>query len=65
MSAEQKDDHRVTCNTCSHFQQRNWRCINARMAHLQTRLGVTASDVGPELAALPQLCPGFKAKESK
>jgi hypothetical protein len=44
---------------------RYWRCVNARAAWLHTRLGVTAADIGPELANLPQDCPAHKLKESK
>lgn len=65
MDEQKQDDRRVTCNACRHFERRYWRCVNARAAGLHTRLGVTAADIGPELAALPQDCPAYKSKESK
>ena len=66
MTADRPDDHRVRCEDCAHFERRHWRCVNARLAQLQTRIGVTSADVGPELAALPQDCQGYAPKkESK
>lgn len=59
------DDHRVTCAACAHFEKRHWRCVNARMAQLQTRHGITAADVGPEFSQLPQDCPGYAQKAQK
>lgn len=62
---DRHEDHRVTCQDCRHFQARNWRCVNARQAQLQRRIGVESCDIGPELSQLPQDCPGYAPKESK
>ena len=45
-------DPRVTCTTCRHYW-RSSRCLNHRQALL------SSSEIGPDLAALPQHCPGF------
>jgi hypothetical protein len=45
-------DPRVTCTTCRHYW-RTSRCLNHRQALL------SSSEIGPDLAALPQHCPGF------
>ncbi len=45
-------DPRVTCTTCRHYWRAS-RCLNHRRALLST------SEIGPDLAALPQHCPGF------
>ena len=47
-------DDRVRCVDCRHFVQRRWQCVNARAAMLERRIGVTATDVGPELSEKPQ-----------
>jgi hypothetical protein len=47
-------DARVTCQRCAHY--RPHRCGNHRAAQLLT------AEVGPELAALPQHCPGFRTR---
>lgn len=49
---DRADDLRVTCNECGFY--RPWRCGNYRYALLST------PDVGADLAALPQWCPGFE-----
>ena len=62
-----EDDHRVRCNDCAHLDRlrmNNWRCRNFQ-SRLHARLGIANTDIGPELAALPQDCPAFKQKESK
>jgi len=45
-------DSRVICGECRHY--RPGRCRNHR------RAGLHAPDVGRDLAALPQSCPGFE-----
>jgi hypothetical protein len=45
-------DPRVTCTTCRHYWRAS-RCLNHRRALLST------NEIGPDLAALPQHCPGF------
>lgn len=47
-------DARVTCSACTHY--RLSRCRNHRAA------GLHGAEVGPDLAALPQHCPGFVAR---
>ena len=59
-------DHRVTCNSCKHLHKlrmNDWRCRNYQ-SRLHARLGITNTDIGPELAALKQDCPGYEAKET-
>ena len=48
----QDPDPRVTCSGRRHYW-RSSRCLNHRQALLST------SEIGPDLAALPQHCPGF------
>ena len=46
-------DDRVTCLRCRHYRRDAHRCTNHR------RAGLTTATVGPDLAQLPQRCPGF------
>jgi hypothetical protein len=48
-------DQRASCTECRHFKP--GRCGNPR------RAGLLASELGRDLAALLQRCPGFAASE--
>lgn len=50
-------DDRVCCADCSHY--RPGHCDNYR------RAGLSVAEVGRDLAAMPQRCPGFAAPESR
>ena len=47
-------DPRVTCTTCEHYRPHH--CGNHAAAGLQ------GSDIAPDLAVLPQHCPGWKSR---
>jgi hypothetical protein len=45
-------DDRVRCTACAHYRPASHRCTNHK------RAGLLTAAVGPELAELPQRCPG-------
>lgn len=55
MAALADSDPRVTCTRCAHHRPLAYRCANHRSA------GLATPDVGSDLAALRQHCPGFAA----
>lgn len=46
-------DDRVRCTACAHYRPASHRCTNHKGA------GLLTAAVGPELAELPQRCPGY------
>lgn len=53
IEARAADDGRRTCAECTHYRPGVHRCARHRAAALP------GPDIGPDLAALPQHCPGF------
>ena len=53
MVAEVDAEARVTCTACAAYRPEAHRCSRWRAAGLMT------AEVGPDLAELPQRCPGF------